>query len=55
MSGVFQNIDPRPPHRRPPAFGAGGGHTRWMEREWGVNTLEDARHALYSTYVYFVD
>ncbi len=38
MSGVFQNIDPPPPHPRasvyPPAFGAGGGHT-----------------ALYSTYV----
>ncbi len=31
--------------------GAGGGHTRWMER--GVNILEDARHSsvLYSTYV----
>jgi hypothetical protein len=36
MSGVFQNIDPPPPHRParlyPPAFGAGGGHTRWVER-----------------------
>jgi hypothetical protein len=28
----------------PPAFGAGGGHTRWAERGWGVNSLEDARH-----------
>jgi hypothetical protein len=28
----------------PPAFGAGGGHTRWVERGWGVNILEDARH-----------
>jgi hypothetical protein len=28
----------------PPAFGAGGGHTRWVEREWGVNSSEDARH-----------
>ncbi len=28
-----------------PAFGAGGGHTRWVERGWGgVNILEDARH-----------
>jgi hypothetical protein len=40
MSGVFRNIDPPPPHRPasvyvPPAFGAGGGHTRWMERGWG--------------------
>jgi hypothetical protein len=48
MSGVFQTIDP-PPHHRPasvylPAFGAGVGHTRWVERGWGVNSLEDARH-----------
>jgi hypothetical protein len=47
MSGVFQNIDHPPPHRRasvcPPAFGAGEGHTRWVERGWGVNILEDAR------------
>ena len=40
MSGVFQNIDPPTPS--PP--GAGGGHTRWMERGWGVNSSEDARH-----------
>jgi hypothetical protein len=26
------------------AFGAGGGHTRWVERGWGVNSSEDARH-----------
>jgi hypothetical protein len=33
------------PHVYPPyAFGAGGGHTRWAERGWGVNSLEDARH-----------
>jgi hypothetical protein len=50
MSRVFQNIDPPPPHRPasvyPPAFGAGGGHTRWVERGvgGGVNILEDARH-----------
>jgi hypothetical protein len=48
MSGVYQNIDPPPSHRPasvyPPAFGAGGGHTRWVERGWGVNILEDARH-----------
>ena len=48
MSGVFQNIDPPPPHRPasvyPPAFGAGGGHTRWVERGVGVNILEKARH-----------
>ncbi len=44
---VFRNIDP--PHtltaRRvcTPAFGAGGLHTRWVERGWGVNSSEDAR------------
>jgi hypothetical protein len=46
MSGVFQNIDPSPPHltaRR--VYGAGGGHSRWVERGWGVNILEDARHS----------
>jgi hypothetical protein len=42
MSGVFQNIDPPPPQR--PAFFAKGGHTRWVERGWGVNSWEDARH-----------
>ncbi len=48
MSGVFRNIDPSPPHspasEYPLAFGAGGGHTRWVERGWGVNSSEDARH-----------
>ncbi len=48
MSGVFRNIDHPPPHRPvsvyPPAFGAVGGHTRWVERGWGVNNSEDARH-----------
>jgi hypothetical protein len=48
MAGVFQNIDPLPllPPGEcvPPAFGAGGGHTRWLERGWGVNILKDVRH-----------
>jgi hypothetical protein len=52
MSGVFRNIDPpTPPPQRPawgspppPAFGARGGHTRWVETGWGVNSSEDARH-----------
>jgi hypothetical protein len=49
MSGVYRNMNPPPPHRPasacvPPAFGAGGGHTRWVERGWGVNSSEDARH-----------
>ncbi len=32
MSGVFRNIDPSPSDEcmYPPAFGAGGGHTRWV-------------------------
>ncbi len=29
----------------PPSFVAGGGHTRRVERGWGVNILEDARHS----------
>jgi hypothetical protein len=50
MSGVFQNIDPSTPSPPgecvvPPAFGAGGGHTRWEEKGWGVNILVDARHS----------
>jgi hypothetical protein len=28
----------------PPAFGAGGGQTRWVERGWEVNILEDAEN-----------
>jgi hypothetical protein len=50
MSGVFRKLTPLPSPltdrrvRVPPAFGAGGGHNRWMERGWGVNSSEDARH-----------
>jgi hypothetical protein len=46
MSGVFQNIYP-PSHHRPASVdsprlnGAGGEQTRWVERGWGVNILED--------------
>jgi hypothetical protein len=58
MSGVFQNIDPPPQHRPasvyPPAFGSGGGHTRWVERGWGVNILEDARRYVLYICKYFV-
>jgi hypothetical protein len=62
MSGVFRKIDPHPLTAwrvctpSPQAFSAGGGHTRWLERGWGVNSSEDARH--YSVlYIckYFVD
>ncbi len=44
MSGVFRNIDPPPTSPFgdcvPPAFGAGGGHTRrvesvWLSTSWG--------------------
>jgi hypothetical protein len=38
---------PPPPHRPAsvyPAAIGGGGHTRWVERGWGVNSSEDARH-----------
>jgi hypothetical protein len=48
MSGVFQNIDPHPLTSRrvctPPLLVRVGGHTRWVERGWGGNILEDARH-----------
>jgi hypothetical protein len=42
-------LTPPPPPLRPAsvypsAFGAGGGHTRWVERGWEVNSSEDARH-----------
>jgi hypothetical protein len=54
MSGVFRIIDPHPLT----AFGAGGGHTRWVERgcRWGVNSSEDAKHCsvLYYICKYFV-
>jgi hypothetical protein len=41
MSGVFQNIDPHPPASvYLPAFGAGGGHTRWVERGVGGQYCE---------------
>jgi hypothetical protein len=48
MSGVFKILTPPTRHCPasvyPPAFGAGGGHTRWVERGWGLNILKDARH-----------
>jgi hypothetical protein len=56
MSDVFQNIDPPPPHRPasvyPPGLWCGGRtHSLGAERGMGVNILEDAGTALYSTYV----
>jgi hypothetical protein len=45
MSGVFQNIDtpPQPGEWILFRLWCGGGHTRWVERGWGVNIMEDAR------------
>ncbi len=53
MSGVFRNIEPPPGECKPPAFGAGGVHTRWVEKGWGsivrlVRKMPDT--ALYSIY-----
>ncbi len=52
-SGVFQNIAPPPPRRPPsvpsPAFGAGGGHTRWVERGGGSIFWTTPDTALYIT------
>jgi hypothetical protein len=55
MSGVFQNIDPPPPGECvPPALGAGGGYTRWVERGVGAGGSifwKTPDTALYYTYV----
>ena len=64
MADVFQNIDPPstsppgecvspPPLPKPSLVRGGVGHTRWLERGWGVNILEDVRHSsvLYLQYV----
>ncbi len=47
MFGVFQNIDPPPPHRRecvPPPLMLGEDALSGWRGGWGVNSLEDARH-----------
>jgi hypothetical protein len=55
MSGIFQNIDPHPPHRPasvyPPPLVRGEDTLAGWRGGWGVNILEDADTALYSTYV----
>jgi hypothetical protein len=54
-SSKILNPTPSPPRECvPPAFGAGGGHTRWVEMGWGVNSLEDARHCSVLYCKYFV-
>jgi hypothetical protein len=55
MAGVFQNIASPPPLPPgdfvPPAFGAGGGHIRWVERGGGGSIFRKTSDtALYSTY-----
>ncbi len=60
MSGVFQNIDPPPPHRPACVYCVPrlwcGGRTRSLGGDggWGVNILEDVRHCSehYTVYVY---
>ncbi len=49
MSGVFQNIDPHPPYR--PPLVRGEDTLSGQRGGLGVNILEDADTALYSTYV----
>jgi hypothetical protein len=53
MSGVFQNIDPPPPSQPASVYGAGGGHTRWVERGGGGGSIfwKTPGTALHSTYV----
>jgi hypothetical protein len=55
MSGVFQNIYPHPPPRPtsvyPPPLVRGEDILAGRRGGWGVNILEDADTALYSTYV----
>ncbi len=57
MSGVFQNIDPSPPHRPtsvyPRAFGAGGGEDTLAGWRGGGGSIfwKTLDTALYSTYV----
>jgi hypothetical protein len=57
MSGVFRNIAPPTPSLPgecvcvPPVFGAGGGHTHWVERG-GVSIVRKTPDtALYYIYV----
>jgi hypothetical protein len=56
VSGVFQNIDPPTPSPPGecvpfPPLDAGGGHTRWVERGWGVNSFA-RRQTLLCTILY---
>jgi hypothetical protein len=48
MAGVFQNVDPHPPHRPasvyPPPLVRGEDTLAGWRRGWGVNILKDVRH-----------
>jgi hypothetical protein len=39
----LQKYDPQPPQPTGECV-PGEGHTRWVERGWGVKSSEDARH-----------
>jgi hypothetical protein len=50
MFGIFQNIDPQPPHRpasvcTPPPLVRGEDTFAMGRWGWGVNILEDTRHS----------
>jgi hypothetical protein len=49
MAGVFQNIDPPPPHLPvsvyPPPLVRGEDTLAGLRGGWGVNILEDVRHS----------
>ncbi len=55
MSGVFPPPPSPPGECVPPAFGTGGGHTRWVERGQGANILENTRRSsVLCIFQYFV-
>jgi hypothetical protein len=60
MSGVFRSIDLPPPPPSPPgecvppSFGAGGGHTRWGERDGGSIARKTPDTAQCSTDVLYI-
>jgi hypothetical protein len=53
MPGVFRNIDLPPPHPRRlcTPFGAGGGHSRWVEKGWGGQKFGRRQTLLFTLYM----